>query len=433
MLELSYKKMSTGHADGHISKEEYANTINQIISFLDGKHDEIIKKIDEEIAKKSANLEFEAAAVLRDRKIAIQNLMEKQLISNISENSIDVIGMYKDGSIACVQVFSIRQGKIIGRQNHIIKEISDLKEKEIIEEFIKQFYEAESELPNKIMLRYDLDDLHLIEKWLNEKAGKKVEIKIPKKGEKVRFIEMAENNSKITLLNELNSKYSVGLELKKALNLEKIPIKFECYDISNISGTNIVAGMVAFVNGALKKNLSRKFKINEFTNQDDPGCMKEVIERRFSYEADDKKFGEYPDIIFVDGGITQIRACKEALENKNIKIPVFGMVKDDKHRTKCLIDEYKEEIELTDELKNLITNAQDEVHKVAISYHKTLREKQMLKSELDSIKGIGEVKRKELLKKFGSIEGIKNAKIEELIQIKGITEKLAKEIKNSIE
>lgn len=425
--------MPTDLVDGHISQEEYSKTINQIISFLEGKHDEIIKKIDEEIAQKSANLEFEAAAILRDRKIAIQNLMERQIISNISENSIDVIGLYKDGNIACVQVFSIRQGKIIGRQNHILKEINDLKENQILEEFIKQFYEGENEFPNKIMIRYELDDLDLIQKWLNEKSGKRIEIKIPKKGEKVRFIEMAENNSKITLLNELNSKYSVGLELKKALSLEKIPIKFECYDISNISGTNIVAGMVAFVNGNLKKNLSRKFKITDFTNQNDPGCMKEVIERRFSHEVDDKKFGEYPDIIFVDGGITQIKACKEALENKSVNIPVFGMVKDDKHRTKCLIDVNRVEIDLTNDLKNLITNAQDEVHKVAISYHKTLREKQMLKSELDNIKGIGEVKRKELLKKFGSIEEIKNAKVEELTKIKGITEKLAKEIKNGIE
>lgn len=197
-------------------------------------------------------------------------------------------------------------------------------------------------------------------------------------------------------------------------------------------GTNIVAGMVAFVNGVYKKNLSRKFKINDFTNQDDPGCMKEVISRRFEHEKDDKKFGEYPDAIFVDGGITEIRACIEALKNKNINLPVFGMVKDNKHRTKCLIDEERNEIKIDNNLKNIITSMQDEVHRVAISYHKSLRSKEMIKSELDNIKGIGEIKRKELLKKFGSIDGIKNASIEELTQISGISTNLAEKIKKNI-
>ena len=243
---------------------------------------------------------------------------------------------------------------------------------------------------------------------------------------------MAENNAKITLENSSKEKEGILLELKEVLNLEKLPRKIECFDISNISGTNIVAGMCVAIDGNIKKNLSRRFKIKTVYGQDDPKCTKEVIERRIkhSLEGTSSGFGNLPDLILADGGITQIRAILEVVNQYGLKIPVYGMVKNDKHQTRALIDKDRNEFKISKELLNFITIFQDEVHNTAIEYHRKLREKEMLKSELDDIKGIGEKKRQDLLKKFGSIENIKNASIEELTQIKGINENLARKIIN---
>lgn len=419
---------------GHISQQEYRVVIEQIISLLEGKNEDIIKQLEQEINEKAEKLEFENAAILRDRKIAIENLMQRQKISNISENDIDVIGLYRQDEFVCIQIFFIRNSKMIGRENFFIKQPIDIMDNEIISSFIKQYYIDKLELPNKIMIRYDLHDAEAIEKWLSEKAGRRVELKVPQKGQKVRFIDMAENNSKIYLMNELNKKYDTVLELKKVLNMSKMPKKIECYDISNISGTNIVAGMVVLLNGKIRKNMSRKFKIKNVFNQDDPRCMQEVIERRLLHtlEEKDEAFGELPDVIFVDGGITQIRAAYKSIDKYNLDIQVFGMVKNDKHRTEKLINREKIEIQLNEKLKNLITNLQDEVHKVAITYHKKLRDKQMTKSKLDEIKGIGDRKRQELLKTFGSIENIQRASIDEISKVKGIGVNLANIIKEKL-
>jgi len=419
---------------GHISVEKYRVLINQIIDLLDGKKDNIIKQIEEEIKEKAEKLEFENAAILRDRKFAIENLMQRQKISNISENDIDVIGLYRQDEFICIQIFFVRNSKMIGRENFFIKQSVEDTDAEVISSFIKQYYIDKTELPNKIMLRYNLNDAGTIEKWLSEKAGRKVELKAPQKGEKVRFITMAENNSKIYLMNELNKKYDIVLELKKVLSLDKMPKKIESYDISNISGTNIVAGMVVLLDGKIKKNMSRKFKIKSVFNQDDPRCMEEVISRRVSHtlEHKDEAFGDLPDVIFVDGGITQIRAAIKVIKKYDLNIEVFGMVKNDKHRTEKLINKEKTEIELNEKLKNLITNLQDEVHNVAITYHKKLRNEQMTKSKLDDIKGIGNKKRQELLKMFGSIENIKKASAEDVAQVNGIGLKLANIIKEKI-
>jgi excinuclease ABC subunit C len=284
------------------------------------------------------------------------------------------------------------------------------------------------------MLRYSLEEKEVIEKWLSSKAGKKVELKSPQKGEKLRFVEMAELNSKITLENKVKDKTEILTELRDILKLEKMPLKIESFDISNISGSFIVAGMCIAQNGVIKKNLSRRFKIKTVLGQDDPACMQEVVTRRIKHSLDNPKggFGQLPDLILADGGITQIRATKEALKECNVQIPVFGMVKDNHHSTRALIDEEKNEYPISENLFNWITNFQDEVHNTAIEYHRKVRDKEMTKSKLDYIDGIGEKKRTLLLKKFGTATKIKEASLEELTKVKGINEALAKKLKQEL-
>ena len=285
------------------------------------------------------------------------------------------------------------------------------------------------------MLQLEIDEKEVIEKLLSDKAGRKVELKSPQKGEKLRFVEMAQRNSKITLENKLKDKNSILEELKATLKLESLPRKIEMYDISNISGEFIVAGMIVAQDGIIKRNLSGRFKIKTLFQQDDPRCMEEVITRRIKHSIDEPNggFGKLPDIIFADGGITQMRAVRRAIDSYGVDIKLFGLVKNDKHRTRAMIDEQRNEIPLSEELMNFVTRMQDEVHNVAIEYHRKLRDQQMHKSALDDIPGIGDAKKKLLLKEFGSIKKIKEAEIEELTKIKGINETLAKAIKESLE
>ena len=416
---------------GYVSKEEYRKQINEIIDLLEGKTDKILKELNEQMKEASQNLEFEKAAYIRDRKQAIERVSERQKVSNISENNIDVIGLYKSDMNVCIEIFFVRGSKMIGREHYFFPELKDMEDKEILSGFIKQYYLDNPNIPNKIMLREELEDKDSIEKWLSTKLGKKVELKSPKKGEKLRFVEMAEINSRVTLENKEKDKSEILLELKQVLKMEKLPRKIETYDISNLSGQNMVAAMCVMQDGVIKKNLSRRFKIKTVYGQDDPKCMEEVITRRLKHSIENPKggFGELPDAIFADGGITQIRAVKKAIAKYDLDIPVFGMVKNDKHQTRALMDESRQELEISQKLMNLITNFQDTVHDTAITYHRKLRDKEITKSELDNIEGIGEVKKKALLKEFGSVERIKNASIEELTKVKGITKKLAKKIK----
>lgn len=422
--------------------------INEIISVLEGRTDSLIKELEEEMIKSSQNMQYEKAAYLRDKKLAIERISERQKVSNISENDIDVIGLAKNKTKVCIEIFFIRKSKMVGREHFFLNELVDEEPQEIISGFIKQYYLDRPILPNKIMIKQELEEKELLQTWLTKEAGRKVEIKTPQKGEKLKLVEMAENNALVTLENKEKDKNNVLIELKQILNLEKIPRKIECYDISNLSGTNIVAGMCVMQDGIIKKNLSRKFKIKTVFGQDDPRCMKEVIKRRLihSIENPGGGFGNLPDVILVDGGITQIRAGLEAIGELKVQykekdarfnteildIPIFGMVKDDKHSTRALMNKNREELKISQELFNLITTFQDSVHDTAIGYHKKLREQELKKSALDNIKGIGEVKKKALLKKFGSTKKISEANIEEIMKIKGINEELARKIKNEL-
>ena len=415
---------------GYVSKEEYRKQIEEIIDLLDGKTDKIVKSLDEQMKQASNSWDFEKAAQIRDRKYAIIKVSEKQKVSNISENSIDVIGIAKSDLQVCVEIFFVRGSKMIGREHYFFSELKDMEDKEILSGFIKQYYLENPNIPSKIMLREELDDKLLIEEWLTKEANKKVSLKNPKKGEKLRFVEMAENNAKVTLENKEKDNSEILLELKQLLNLEKLPRKIETYDISNIAGEFTVAAMCVMQDGVIKKNLSRRFKIKTVYGQDDPKCTKEVILRRLKHSIENPKggFGELPDVIFADGGITQIRAIKEAIKEYNLSIPVFGMVKNDKHRTRALINEARQEFPISENLKNVITNFQDTVHDTAITYHRKLRDKQITKSELDDIQGIGPIKKQALLKQFGSVAKMKEAGLEELIKVKGITKEIAMKI-----
>lgn len=421
---------------GYVSKEEYRKQIDQICMLLDGKIDSIIKKLEEEMKEHSKNLEFEKAASLRDRILAIERVSEKQKVSNISENNIDVIGLYKNEVTVCIEMFFIRNSKMIGREHYFFDELKDMDEEEIVSGFIKQYYMEmdKKNFPSKIMQRYQLEDKEVLEKWLSERGNRKVEIKSPQKGEKLRFVEMAELNSKITLENKVKDKTEILTELRDVLELENLPLKIESFDISNISGNFIVAGMCVAQNGVIKRNLSRRFKIKTVFGQDDPRCMQEVVTRRLKHSIENPKggFGNLPDLILADGGIIQIRAIKNAMNDVGVQIPVFGMVKDDKHSTRALINEEREEFEISENLFNFITNLQDEVHKTAIEYHRKVRDKEMTKSKLDYIEGIGEKKRTALLQKFGSVSNIKKASVEDLMLVKGINLELAQRLKEEL-
>ena len=434
---------------GYISKEEYRKQIDEIIDVLEGKTDKLLKQLSNEMEEASKNMKYERAAYLRDKIIAIERISEKQKVSNISENDIDVIGLAKSKTRVCVEIFFVRKSKMVGREHFFLDDLVDEEPKEILSNFIKQYYLDRPILPNKIMLREEIDDKELLEELFTQKAGRKVELKTPQKGEKLRLVEMAESNAKVTLENKEKDKLEVLTELKEVLKLDKMPRKIECFDISNLSGTNMVAGMSVMVDGVIKKNLARRFRIKTVFTQDDPRCMKEVISRRLvhSIENPNGGFGKLPDVIFVDGGITQIRAAIEAEEElkeeykaKNeefdtriLDIPIFGMVKDDKHSTRALMNRERQELKISNILFNLITTFQDSVHDTAIGYHKKLREKELTKSALDEIPGIGEVRKKALLKKFSSVKKIAEADISEICEIKGINEELARKIKEELQ
>jgi len=415
---------------GYVSKEAYREQINQIIALLEGKTEKIQKQLEEEMKQASSKMEYEKAAYIRDKKIAIERISEKQKVSNISEHDIDVIGIARNDIEVCVEIFFVRSSKMVGREHFFLKGVADEADSEILSSFIKQYYTGRPILPNKIMVQCDMEDRELLEIYLTNQVDRKVEIKIPQKGEKLRLVEMAEHNAKITLENKEKDTYSILTQLRDVLSLEKMPRKIECYDISNLAGTNIVAGMCVMQDGVIKKHLARRFKIKTVLDQDDPRCMKEVITRRLKHSIGTQTsgFGSLPDVIFVDGGITQIRAAMEAIEALSLTIPVFGMVKNEKHQTRALMNAKREELAISEELLLTITRFQDAVHDTAIGYHRKLRDEEMTKSILDEIPGIGTAKKAALLKQFGSVAKIKQATKEELMQVKGITETLASRI-----
>jgi excinuclease ABC subunit C len=369
-----------------VDQSKYLEQIREIILLLEGKLN-INKVLENKIATLSAELKFEEAAKVRDKLSAIKGVTEKQSIANINEKSVDVIGYFANDDKVCIEVFFIRKNKIVGREHYFFN-LDNNSTLDVINDFVKQYYinNIEDNIPNKIMIRDLLDDMELLRDTLHDKFNKNVEIKIPKIGEKLRFIEMAETNAKITLENKLKSydKNTVVLQsLKDALKLDVLPKRIETFDISHIGGTNIVGAMVAAINGKIEKRSKRLFKIKTVNYNNDYECTKEVLERRIARttEKHDEAFGDLPDLILADGGKSQISAIKAALTKYGVNIPVFGMVKDSRHNTAAIIDESDFHYELSEELFKFVSLFQDEVHNTAINYHKKLRSKSMIKGK----------------------------------------------------
>ncbi|MBR3888214.1 MAG: excinuclease ABC subunit UvrC [Clostridia bacterium] len=427
-------KRCLGICAGKVTKEEYAQVIKQVMMFLDGKAQDILKNLKAEMEEASAEMNFEKAAALRDKMYSIENLSQRQKIESYNENDIDVIGVIKTLNKASLELFRIRSGKMIAGENFIFDDVQDIDEGTLIADFMKQFYNEEN-VPSKIIFRYEFDEIDLLrERLMMLNNGKSVEFKITQKGEKMRFIEMAEKNALISLQNKsdvIETETNIN-KLKQLLDLEKLPLRIESYDISNISGTDTVAGIIVFENGKPKKNEYRRIKIKTVEGQNDLMCMKETLVRRFRYlvEVSEKNpFGPAPDLVLMDGGSNQVAVAVEVLDAYGLDIPVYGLVKDNKHRTRGIITPDGEELIIEDkDIMNFITFIQDEVHRTAIEYHRKLRDKKMKVSILDDIPGVGNKRKEILLKKYKSLKKISEASLDELESVEGIDEKTAKAV-----
>lgn len=428
--------------DGLVSAEEYRKVVDEAIAVLEGKYDYIIKYLEGIMYAASDELDFEKAAATRDKINGIKKIMEKQRISNTGIGDSDVIAFSRAMDEALVQVFFIRGGKLSGREHFLINAPDYIDRSGIMTEFVKQFYSGTAYIPKELILEEPLleEEEPVIEELLENMRGSKVIITVPQKGEKHKMVQLAAQNAAITFERigeriKKEKRETIGAleEIKNALGIEKIPYRIESYDISNTQGFESVGSMVVFENGRAKNSDYRKFKIKTVIGANDFASMEEVITRRLMHSMKEEKLGSsfarLPDMIFVDGGKTQITAAQNAMQNVGIYIPVCGMVKDDRHRTRGLL--YNgEEIELptNSEGFKLITRIQDEVHRFAIEYHRKLRNEKQVHSILDDIEGIGPKRRRMLMQHFGDIEKIRNAEVDELLEIPEMTIKAAENV-----
>lgn len=443
-------KKCLGPCGGHISKEEYGKMINDIIDILSGKETYITKILKSDMEKAAEELEFEKAASLRDKILSINAIAEKQKIFKTMEGDEDFINIEQDEKDSCIQVFFSRDGKVIGREHFIFENTANEGIGEIIEDFIGSFYGGTAKIPKAIYVP-QIDNFDLMEEYLTIKRGSKVWIKVPQKGQKKEMLEMVKNNARITL-EKFKDKYLKDkeinrislLELQDLLELEECPQRIEAYDISNIQGVDSVGTMIVFEEGRAKNSDYRRFKIKTVKGANDYDSMREILTRRFNHGLDEikaiqqrdlklsaGKFSTFPDLIMMDGGKGQVNVALEVLQSLNIDIPVCGLVKDDKHQTRGIIYNNNELIiNKGSNLMQLIRRIQDEVHRFAITYHRSLRDKRTLHSVLDDIPYVGEKRRRALLVKFGSIDNIKKASMQELLETQSIDKKSAESIYN---
>jgi len=429
----------SGPCNEHVSQEAYNNIIKEIISFLEAKYDSLIKAFTNEMEKASESLQFEKAALFRDRIEIIKNLSDKQKVDTIGIDDQDVIAVAKGEKDALVQIFFIRNGKMIGRENFLLDAPEFMPNDEIISAFIKQFYSETSFIPKEILLEADISDRELTTKWLSSIRERPVTILVPQKGKKHGLIKLASKNAHLTLETfgeELKRQKQRTLgaleELSRHLGIDKALTRIEAYDISNIMGYESVGAMVVFEKGKPKRDSYRKFKIKHVFGADDYASMAEVLERRFKRYKDQKEdvgFSKLPDILMIDGGKGHVNTIKTLLTKLELDILVCGMVKDDYHKTRGLFFNNEEiSFNKNSESFKLITRIQDEVHRFAIEYHRTLRKKETLRSMLDEIEGIGEIRRKALYKAFGDINKIKTASIEELSSVDKMNKQVATKV-----
>lgn len=421
---------------GKICHEDYEKSIDAAVAFIKkgGYNEDDIAEMTAKMEKAAENLEFEYAAKLRDRINAIRKISDKQKVISDVHSEQDVFALAHVGTDYCVQLLSFRNGRLFDQKHYFFSEINSAEE--LYEEFIPRFYSENEHIPKRIITDTEFETIPLIEKWLSDKKGSKVTVTVPKIGEQKKTVDMCRNNASYHLtlnLEPVGRAKAVLTEIADLLGLDKLPEYIESYDISNISGTNNVAGMVVFKNARPYKNAYRRFRIKSFIGQDDFRSMAEVLDRRFEeYEkGKDSAFSVLPDLILLDGGKGQLSAVLPILEKHNISVPVFGMVKDSSHRTRAITD-LQGEIELkpTRRAFNFITEVQNEVHRYAIEYHKKSRTKSMLRSELETIEFVGEKTAKALMKELKTVTAIAEASAEELSAVNGVNKKAAKSIYN---
>lgn len=441
-------KQCLAPCQGYISKEQYREQVDQALDFLNGNYNSILKDLEGKMQAAAEKLDFEAAAGYRDLYNSVTQVSQKQKITDSVGEDKDIIALYQDEAEAVVQVFFVRDGKLIGREHYYMTHVSGSKKPEILGNFVKQFYAGTPFIPRELMLQYEIEDSELIENWLSERKGGRVHIRVPKIGAKEKLVELAAQNAKHTLeqdrerlKREEGRTIGAVKEIAAILGLEHIE-RMEAFDISNINGFENVGSMIVFEKGKPKPSDYRKFRIRTVSGPDDYACMREVLTRRFTHgmeeraeleEKDlDKSYGsftKFPDLLMMDGGRGQVNIALSVLEELHIDIPVCGMVKDDNHRTRGL---YFHNVELPIDTRSegfkLITRVQDEAHRFAIEYHRSLRSKAQVKSVLDDIPGVGPARRKALMRHFKSIEEIKNATAEQLAEIPELNRRAAEDI-----
>lgn len=428
----------SGPCSGKVTEEEYKKGIESIVRFLEGDSTEVKKLLTEKMMAAAEDMRFEEAQSYKNMLMGIDSMQQVQRVTSSDDANRDVIGLAQAGVRAITQVFFIRGGRLVGREHYYINAEST-ERKQAMTQFVKQYYGGVAVVPREILLSDEIEDAELIAEWLSEKAGAKVKITTPAKGDKQKLVELARSNAETVLKNDLEklireAAKTTGAveELGKLLGINP-PLRIESYDISNTNGFDQVGSMVVYESGAPKKSDYRRFKIKTVEGPDDYGCMREVLTRRFEHskrELDENdSFAKLPDLILMDGGRGQVNIALSVIEDFALNIRVCGMVKDDNHRTRALLFNDEElDIDTHSELFKLITRIQDETHRFAIEYHKSLRSKEQVKSILDDIPGVGAVRRKTLMSSFESIEELKNASVEKLCELPNMNLKVAESI-----
>ncbi len=437
-------KQCSAPCQGYVSEAQYREAIDQVLDFLGGHYDTILKKLEREMKEAAEILDFETAAATRELLFSVQKIAQTQKITDSGLEDRDIIAYAADGPDAVVQIFFMREGKLIGRDNfHLVIGEGDGPAR-LMTNFVKQFYAGTPFIPRSLMLQHDVEESEreLLERWLSEKRGQKVSIHVPKKGEKARLMEMAEKNASIILKQDREKikkeeQRTVGAvkELEEILGLSGL-VRMEAFDISNISGFQSVGSMVVYENGRPKRTDYRKFRIQTVEGPNDYASMEEVLTRRFLHGKEEKEglrqtggFDRFPDILMMDGGKGQVSVAKQVLEKLGLAIPVCGMVKDDAHRTRALYFEGRElPLDRRGEGFKLLTRIQDEAHRFAIEYHRSLRGKDQVHSVLEDIRGIGPARRKALMRTFGTMEKLREATMEELSEVPQMNERVAESV-----
>ncbi len=443
-----HMKQCCGPCTGEVSKEDYRARIDMALDFLNGNYAVILKDLQAKMEAASEELDFENAAKYRDLIASVKVVAQKQKMTDSSMEDKDIVAIASDDNDAVVQVFFVRDGRLIGREHFYMTHVSENPQSEILGNFVKQFYAGTPFIPRQLLLPEPIEDMEIIEKWLTQRKGSRVYINVPERGQKEKLMELAAQNAELVLSKDKErikreEGRTIGAvkEIENLLGIKGLN-RMEAYDISNISGFANVGSMVVYEKGKPKKSDYRKFRIKTVAGPDDYACMHEVLTRRLLHGIEerhelqvrdiDAKYGsftKFPDLILMDGGRGQVNICLQVLEELGINIPVCGMVKDDNHRTRGL---YYNNVELPIDTRSegfkLITRIQDEAHRFAIEYHRSLRSKAQVKSSLDDIPGIGPARRKALMKSFETIEDIRNASVEELSKVPDIPENVARQI-----